>query len=45
MIGRVIVLYVAASVSLAFPQLVDVSDLSMFIDYLDLSSVFCTWLE
>ena len=44
-IGRVIVLYVAASVSLAFPQWVDVSDLNMFIDCLDLLSVFCMWLE
>ena len=30
MIGLVIVLHVAASVSLAFPQWVDVSDLNMF---------------
>ena len=45
MIGHVNVLYVAVSVSLVFPQWVDANDLSMFIDCLDLLSVFCMWLE
>ena len=45
MIGRVIVLYVVMSVSLDFPQCVDVSDLRMFIVCLDLVRVFCMCLE
>lgn len=45
MIGRVIVLYVVVSVSLAFPQCVDVSALRMLMVCLALCSVlFTCWL-
>ena len=44
-IGRVIVLYVVVSVSLDFPQCVDVSAFMMLIVCFDLVSVFCMWLE
>lgn len=45
MMGRVIVLYVVVSVSLALPQCVDVSAFSMLIVCFALVSVLFMWLE